>query len=366
MTDLSGWPELSHVLGGGAGVCGLAADGRDKLVDEAASDGLAGLLYCLVVGEQLSVPTELRNFLRQQHTHTAVDNVAILAELGALLESWGNHGLQVLLMPGASLLGAYPDIGCRAMDDVDIAVRGEDRQDVCDVLDNLGFAAVPGHDDLYAGRSLVLDLHEDLLNSNRISARREAGHLPLESVFADSRTIRAGGSEVQTLNAEDTVLYTAVHALKHSFRRKAWFVDLLLSLPEVDWGRLREKAQRYRLARPLLYCLCHIRDALGIELPEPARTWVAGSSVNRVEHYLLQRLGCDTGSLWGEVLWSYNCPGITGQARFLFEYLFPRPRVLRQVFPGVPGYLTPFTYGLRLGQICLRGASELVRLAKVS
>ena len=63
---------------------------------------------------------------------------------------------------------------------------------------------------------------------------------------------------------------------------------------------------------------------------------------------------------WGEVLRVFNCGGRIKGAAFLLEFIFPRPAVLLQVFPALPRALFPLAYGLRLGQLCLRGGAQFI------
>ena len=167
---------------------------------------------------------------------------------------------------------------------------------------------------------------------------------------------------------EDMVLYTAVHALRHSFSRFTWFIDLhgLLWQP-VDWGRLRERAVNFRLERALLYGLYYLRERLGLELPGAARAWAAELTLGAVEQRLLER-AFDQGreEAWGDLLWSFGISGFWKRLWFLAETAFPRPAVLLQVYPFLPKPLFPLAYGLRLGQLLGRGAKLASGIARRS
>ena len=103
-------------------------------------------------------------------------------------------------------------------------------------LAQLGWTTTPRYPDLLSGRHVRVDLHEDLFHSERIGSRRRAGWLDPVEVWSRRRTVVVEGIEVSVLGAEDEVLYSAAHALRHSHRRVTWLVDLALQLrdDEVD------------------------------------------------------------------------------------------------------------------------------------
>lgn len=79
---------------------------------------------------------------------------------------------------------------------------------------------------------------------------------------------------MSVLGAEDEVLYSAAHALRHSYRRVTWLVDLALQLrdDEVDAQRLRALAEANDLDRPVLFGLA-LLQAAGVSLPGGVSSW---------------------------------------------------------------------------------------------
>ena len=164
------------------------------------------------------------------------------------------------------------------------------------------------------------------------------------------------------MGLEDALLYSAVHGMKHSFSRLNWLLDLHFLLgADLDWDLVEQKAGRYRLSRALTYGLSCLAQLHSGELPGRTVERFRPHQLGRVEEWLLRRMCSGRPySDWGEAMRVFNCGGAIGGAAFLLEYLFPRPAVLLQVFPFLPRALFPLAYGLRLGQMCLRGGSLLV------
>ena len=333
-----------------------------ELADRASQEGVAGLLYqrCVSLGGRL--PEEQHLAMGAFYRRTASENFLALRELEEILADMEGAGVDVLLMPGACLLPMYPDVGCRPMDDIDLLVPGPSAETARRVLLSRGYKRPPRHSDLFGGERAVVDLHTDLMNIERIRARKKSGWLDPQEVWRDRRLAAVDGVSVQAMGLEDALLYTAVHGMKHSFIRLNWLLDLYFLLgAELDWNLVEQKAVRYRLSRPLTYGLSCLAQLHGGKLPDRTAEHLRPQQLGRVEEWLLRRMCSGRPySDWGEVMRVFNCGGVIGGAAFLLEYLFPRPAVLLQVFPFLPKALFPLAYGLRLGQMCLRGGAQLV------
>lgn len=332
------------------------------LADRASAEGVGGLLYqrCAALG--LRLPEEDYVAMGACYRSTAAENFVALRELAEILTDMKGAGVDVLLMPGACLLPMYPDLGCRPMDDIDLLVPAASAETAGEVLLARAYVRPPRHRDLFAGERAVVDLHTDLLNSERIRARRKSGWLDPQEVWRDRRTTVVESASVQAMGLEDALLYTAVHGMKHSFSRFIWLLDLHFLLgADLDWDLVEQKAGRYHLSRPLVYGLSCLAQLQGQQLPDRAAEYLRSLQLGRTEKWLLRRMCADRPySDWGEVLRVFNCRGPVQGASFLLEFLFPRPAVLLQVFPALPRALFPLAYGLRLGQMGLRGCAQLV------
>lgn len=301
---------------------------------------------------------------RDLHGQTAVSTTVALHEVAAAARLLATADLQVLLLPGASVLRFYPDAGCRPMDDVDLLCAPGQSADVADHLRGHGWTSVPRHPDLLGGRHIDVDLHDDLFHCERIAARRQAGWLDPNLVWHKRRRAQVEGIEFWVLGAEDEVIYTAAHALRHSYRRMTWLADLALQLrqPDLDPVALRARAEACGLARPLLYGLSLLRAA-GVALPAGLNSWYDSSGPRGPQRRLLLWIvGARETTCAGELLWYWNSPSWGARARLLLEYVFPRPEVLLQVFPRVPRRLAPLAYALRCGQLVQRIGIEFVAL----
>lgn len=331
------------------------------MAPESALEGLDGLLFARAVGA--GRPARVPTAWRESHAATAAHNLLALQGLTAALAALDD---EPVVLPGAALLRLYPDLGCRPMDDVDILAPPGRKGGVLAGLARAGLRASGRHPDLMCAPGLTVDVHEDPLNSDRIRARRRAGWLDPVAAWTGRRRVDLDGRPVLALGSEDEVLYTAAHALRHSYRRLIWLVDLRLQLqaPELDWGLLRERAQATGLRRPLAYGLA-LLDRIGPSLPEPASAWLRSASLRPSTPRLLGWILGNRGrTCAGEVLWCLSCPTLGDRLRLLGEFAFPRTDVLLQVFPGLPRGLAPLAHALRCGQVLTRTAAELAAMAR--
>ena len=207
-------------------------------------------------------------------------------------------------------------------------------------------------------------MHTDLFHCERIAARRYAGQLSVDQIWAGRIQVAVEGIAMCVPRSEDMVLYTVAHALRHSYRRLSWFADLRLLFDcDLDWEYLFATARSGRLERPLLYGLCFLQQYGA--LSPPLRSWAETRDMSAIETWLLQRAFADrhSGEL-GDIFWSFNVRSALRRMQFLAQTYFPKPAVLLQVFPYLPKSLFPLAYGLRLGQLVFRGGRQLAGLVR--
>ncbi len=345
------------------GLGALADEQWEELVDLVAAEGLEGLLYHRCTSDGVDLPAEVHYAWRTGYWGWATDNFAALQALKPVLAELGRRGVEVLVLPGAPLLALYPDPGCRPMEDIDLLVRPEQVPAVTAALVELGFESPERYADLFARGSLLIDLHDDLFHCGRIAARRHAGRLDIDRVWGGRRTLEVEGVEMCTPRLEDMALYTAVHALRHSYRRLSWFGDLRLLLDaDLDWDYLLDGARAGGLERPLAYALRFL--VRSVPLPPPLAAWLERREWSGFEAWLLQRAFSDRRGELGDLLWSLNIESRYKRLQFLAQTYFPQPAVMLQVFPFLPKPLFPLAYGLRLGQLVLRGGRQLAGLVR--
>ncbi len=351
------------------------SDGLDQLEPEdwprfcrlAFEGGIDGLVYFRCVEAGIELPLAIKKSLEQGYRQIAVDNLRAWLRLKQILQDLALRNLSLVIMPGAALMPLYPDLGCRAMDDIDVLMQEKQTTDIKDCLVQSGLTRVKRHDELYQDDNLLVDLHEELLNVKRVKARRFIGDMDPEAVWNSKCRQVIEGGQVETMDSEDMLIFTAFHGLKHTYKRITWLIDLFLLAQIVDWQVVASRVKQYKLKRPLAYGLILLEYKLGAELPAEGRAWCAGLRLGKLEQKLIYRAFEDRQyAAWGDLLFAFSVQGFVKRIIFLAETYFPRPYVLLQVFPRVPKVLFLLTYGLRVFQILIVGIRHMTRLIRRS
>lgn len=335
-----------------------------KVGQFAVDDGVAGLLYWHCVQSELELPECVGREWQHLYRSYAGANLAALYRLEQVISLFAARGIDALLLPGAPLLALYPDLGCRSMDDIDLLVQPDRLDEIASVLDEMGYTSPARHPDIFYSDELVLDIHVDLFHVERVGARRFAGCIPIEEVWQRRSKREVGGFQFDCIGAEDAAIYSAVHVLRHSFRRLNWFVDLrFLCAREVDANELIRRVEAASFEKPMLYALRFLLPY--VDLPAALVAWTRTQTMSGVETWFVRKALADRhNNELGDVLWSFSIGGFARRLYFILQTLFPRPAVLMQVFPFLPAPLFPLAYALRLVQLLLRGGCQLVNIMR--
>jgi hypothetical protein len=109
-----------------------------------------------------------------------------------------------------------------------------------------------------------------------------------------------------------------------------------------DWERLVHRAEDLGQTKTLLYLSFLLEQIFSFRTPEPVLGLLRNKELGPLEKEILRRrLKKGSFPLWGPVLLFSSQLGLGNRLAFLFENLFPRTDVLRQVFPS-PSDLKPW------------------------
>ena len=182
------------------------------------------------------------------------------------------HRIPVAIFKGALLAQmAYGEMSLRQAGDIDMLINVSDFAQARLLLESLGYEMTPRLTSTQLTSHLnnnceiqfmrdewftVVDLHWDL------APRSFVFGLKADEVMSRLQTVSLAGTTVQTFDAEDLLLYQAMHGAKHLWRRVEWISSLAESLratPDVDWDTLISRAANAHATRML---------ALGLRLVE--------------------------------------------------------------------------------------------------
>lgn len=284
-------------------------------------------------------------------------NAAALATIAVIGERLSRKGARAIVLKGASLLAtAYGcNLGLRPMGDVDLLVPPWHRVQLHEALVELGFR---DYGFCYRRAGVDVDPHVDLLGAEHFPTRRLAYRFDPALLWRDARPFGPAVPAMLRLADVPQLLHQAIHALRHSFVRWVWLVDLALLLRRVEVEELGEAAERANAVRPLAWALLAMEELLHVPMPAALRRRLP--LPGELERRLVRDMTRAASPLrCGEALSALAVTGFGDRAAYLREVAFPPDRVLRAYYPASS---RPGRYARRLRVV----ASRLSRLGPLS
>ena len=338
---------------------------QERLVPLARKEGMTGLLY------KSLKKAGILGFLGHQQMHhlqsfyyrTVQFNLQVVHDLKHILQRSNEKGIQVVLLQGIALLEkVYKDIGLRPLTDIDLWVLPEKRAALDSLLQQLGYQQDRVYPSTFKKDRTIVDINSHILWAERIRSRK---HLLAKSQHAIHDNIDIFSFEGQPagcLNTVDQVLYLSLHAFKHNVSRLVWLVDikqLLMGWQTSHWKALFDRAAelgQVNIVYDMLYLMACLFD---LKPPPEIETMAAERGLTWLERVILEkRMAGRPLPSWAPLLLFTVGKNLKTRAYFIFETLFPRPSVLRQIFSDSPDF--------RTWQLYIKRALQLFRMVRGS
>lgn len=321
--------------------CMSTATDTDHLIDLAVKEGMAGFLYksLLKSGALETINPHHKQRLYENYYLTIRHNLKLIHALNETLKSLVRKKIQVILMQGISLLQqVYRDIGLRPMSDLDLWVLPKHYCHLVDCLVSQGFKSNSLYPHTFEKGEIVLDIHTHILGGDRIKSRDVLINIGQEEIFKEAQLINVENKAALCLNPSDQFLYLSLHALKHNMERLIWLVDLksLVAKWELsDWKTLIARAEQLGQQNTLFYMLFVLTNIFQFKLPAEIFSYLEDWQPNFFERRVLnRRINGSRIPTWCQLVLISAGKGIRERISFVNETLFPRPKILRQVFPN--------------------------------
>ncbi len=242
-----------------------------------------------------------------------------------------------MLLQGIALLKPiYDDIGLRPLTDIDLWVLQKDYASLISILGSQGYKRNHLYPNTFRKGSTIFDLHTQILWADRIKASKMLLAKSQEDIYYETQAADFEGQEVLCLSQYDQVLFLGLHALKHNVSRLVWIADiksLLANWKSSDWEALINRAGELGQEKTLVYIIFLLR-LFDFRRPREARQLLERKRLGFLEKKALEeRIKGDSLPLWSPLLLISSGKGLKARFSFILETLFPRPAILRQVFP---------------------------------
>ena len=325
-----------------------------RLIELAMNEGVAGILYksLLASGALDSLAQVQRETLEGFYYQTIRRNMRLMHALKQVLSHANQKGLAVVLLQGMGLMNdPYEDIGLRPMTDIDLWVSSKTFEPLVPILEALGYERDAVYPSTFKKGSTLFDIHTHFLWADRIQARDMILDRSEECFMGEVREIEIEGEKALCLSPSDRVLYLSLHAVKHRVNRLIWLVDIKRILERwnpADWRSLLRRAENLGQKKTLLYIFFLLKRIFRFRIPSEVLRLLEGKRLRPLEKKILrERVKKKSLPVWGPVLLFSSELGPVKRGLFLFENLYPRTEILRQVFP-LPADIKPWQlYGKR-------------------
>ncbi|UCB48742.1 MAG: nucleotidyltransferase family protein [Deltaproteobacteria bacterium] len=335
----------------------------DQLIDLADKEGLTCLVYKKFEKSGLleTLAPHQRERLQSSYYKTAGFNLKLIHDLKEILQVVNQENIRVVLLQGMDLLQQlYEDIGLRPMIDVDLWVLQKYYAGLISILTSQGYQRDPIYPNTFRKSSTTFDLHTHILWADRIEARKWLLHKGEEDIYLRARPMDFEGKEAFCLNPSDQVLYLGLHALKHHMNRLIWLVDikcLLARWNRSDWKALITRARELGQEKTLSYILFLLENLFDFQLPAEAHQFMQRKRIHVLEKRILRKRITGTSlPFWAPVFLFSSEIGLRHRFLFIFENVFPRPEIMRQIFVD--------SMDRRVWQLYLMRILELVKRIK--
>jgi hypothetical protein len=276
--------------------------------------------------------TYIEQPLRAQTAHALILKQANSSMLQHMRES----GIPCITLRGQSLAETmYDPPASRPQTDMDMLVCEEDIPAAKQVAVQSGFEPVEHHPLLFLRDGVLLDLHADPLDMERIHAWKHITPLRTQDFFDHAEQGERAGAPALLVRPRVNLPYLCFHAMKHSFERLVWLWDIALLARKVQeqhqWDAVLEGVREYRLERPCFYALSYAHAHLGAPVPEdmleqirPAMDWRERALFSRFMHH-------ESIPFLAERLFARMMPDFRHRLAFWRETIIPREEVRKQI-----------------------------------
>ncbi|MFC1863249.1 nucleotidyltransferase family protein [Thermodesulfobacteriota bacterium] len=285
----------------------------------------------------LGVSPDLVKFLQKIYLSTLNRNLVLGSVLDELDEALRQKDLNCIVWKGGALaFDVYPYPGLRPMDDIDLVVPPDRLREFKDVLSSMGFEHRKNFPLVWNRKDVVLDLHHDIVHSDRISQRLRALPMKYEALAPKAQPMLRYGN-IKTLSSQDTLISNAVHSMKHGYGREIWLVDSfciynrypeLWDDPEVVLSRARE----FNAITPLSILVSIMGSWQGF--PDT----ILSSEIRNLNQGFISRMFIksvekgDPIPYAGDLLFSMCMQETASKIMYYYEIVFPSRKVMEQIF----------------------------------
>lgn len=251
-----------------------------------------------------TLPREDFLLLRALYRYHWTRNQLLTRTASAILGDLQGAGVETLVLKGLALAHlVYRDVGARPMNDFDVLIHPQQREQAVKVLSQQGWtpsqvlpylSAMHGCE-FQNAQGQRFDLHWYATAESRWSGADD-------DFWADSVPLSLGQIETRALSPTHMLLHILIHGVKVTEADPSFWVSdactLLHFCPQFDWRRFLDSARERRVVLSALLGLEYLRQTMGCEVPDWVSEELAATRVSLSDRlYHATKVRCALGWL---------------------------------------------------------------------
>ena len=253
-----------------------------------------------------------------------------------LLQHMRQSGITCMILRGQGLAETlYHPAVLRPQTDIDLLVDECDLAAVTQIVIRAGFGLVEHHPLLFIRESILLDLHIDPLDMERVPARTHLTPMRTRDFFSHAEPGRLAGGPALFPHPRINLPYLCFHAMKHSFDRLIWLWDIALLSRNIQkedqWHAVLEGIREYRLERPCFYALSYVRMHLDAPVPREMLEVIQPKMGLREQSMYARFMRHEVTPFLAERLFARMMPDFRHRMLFWKEAIVPRGQVRARI-----------------------------------
>jgi hypothetical protein len=298
-------------------------------------------------------------------------NIVIYDELKKVISAFNRSQIKTILLSGVGLgITVYHHITSRAMSDVDLLIKPEDRQKISWILSELGYLiettrlSETHYSKTIDSFSFHIDCHTHMrhyLNDNGIKmlwSRARKTKLPQT------------GIETDVLSPEDALIYTvADSAIYHMEITDNVLSDITQIIrfyqEEINWKEIVGIIKQRHLEAPLYYIFTDVTKK-GILIPEEVINAIKPPDRKRRQLFLYKTIINNRKKLDDSIVRFFcfvMCP--SARSEIILDSLIPSPLFMKQCYGFTSNFLSYFYYPVRILTLIWRVGKSIFQLCLV-
>ncbi|MDP8262219.1 MAG: nucleotidyltransferase family protein [Candidatus Ancaeobacter aquaticus] len=335
----------------------------------AASENVSGIIFYVLKKRGLleSIPQEVSEKLEHEFLGIKSKNLLLMDELKSVSRIFEEEKIPALIIKGAALLSlCYPDKGMRVMDDIDIVVGQEQFAYVQNLLREKGYRQNSIYRHLfYAPSGIVFDLHADAFDQERIRTRKYYCQWDMQTMLARAVSID-DMIYVKNISPPDQVVISCIHNEKHSYNSLQQFIDVVMLLERykdgINCGTLHESIDMLGGRRPSRFTLEFLRDVLQYKSPLLGCSGINTVKLSGYEKKILSMVKERRRiPMLGIIMPIFSIDGCLKKLYYVGENVFPRPKVMKEIYGLSSGVYLIYFYPYRFFSLCVQGVKALCK-----